>query len=98
MLVNSARFKLRNPNLAFRIFSDDDNLVAYDALSGDTHQLTVIGHEICLRLARSSASSDELKGDFLAAFPDDDPLLVCEGIDLNLAELETSGLIVILAN
>jgi len=92
--VNVARLKLRNTDLVFRIFSADENLVAYDMQSGDTHQLTVIGHEICLRLARSSLTAEELKSDFLRAFPDDDPRLVREGIDLNVAELETAGLIV----
>lgn len=84
--------------MVFRIFSPDESLVAYDARSGDTHQLTVVGHEICLRLARASATPEELKGDFLLAFPEDDPHLIRESIDLTLAQLETAGVIVTVAN
>jgi PqqD family protein of HPr-rel-A system len=87
------KISLRNASLAFRHFPDDDFVVAYDCVSGDTHLLTNLGYEICLILSRSEQTPSALKLYLAQSFGDMDEATFEETVDLALGQLEMSNLI-----
>lgn len=89
---------MRNTILAFRIFFEEDAVVAYDETSGDTHLLSVVAREIYEILAVSPASIHELKDSLCRRFPDDSPESVNEGVDLALVQLLGADLIQVVAD
>jgi len=87
------KISLRNASLAFRHFPDDDFVVAYDCVSGDTHLLTNLGYEICLILSRSELKPSSLKQYLAQSFWVQDESTFEEAVELALGQLEMSNLI-----
>lgn len=83
---------MRNASLAFRIFFEEDAVIAYDETSGDTHLLSIVAREIYEMLA-APASIQTLKKSLCSRFPEDSPELVNQGIDLALVQLLGADLI-----
>ncbi len=84
---------MRNTSLAFRFFLEEDAVIAYDEMSGDTHLLSIVAREIYEMLTVSPASIQALKESLCSRFPEDKPELVNEGVDLALVQLLGADLI-----
>ena len=83
---------MRNTSLAFRIFLEEDAVIAYDEMSGDTHLLSIVAREI-YEVLTVPASVPALKESLCSRFPEDKPELVNEGVDLALVQLLGADLI-----
>ena len=83
---------MRNTSLAFRFFFEEDTVIAYDEMSGDTHLLSIVAREI-YEVLTVPASVPALKESLCSRFPEDAPELVNEGVDIALAQLLGADLI-----
>ena len=92
------QFTLRNTDLIFRAFSDEEFVVVFDVRNGDTHLLGEVARELFQLLAVSPATADELKRRLLQDFPDDDPNLIADSVDAALTQLESADFIFTAAN
>ena len=84
---------MRNTTLAFRFFFEEDAVVAYDEMSGDTHLLSIVAREIFETLIDSPVSVQGLKDMLCSRFPEDAPESVSEGVDVALVQLLGADLI-----
>lgn len=91
--MTMARFVLRHSRLVLKSFEDEDQAVAYDPASGDTHLLTVVAAEVCRYLGEGPLDVADLVARLCADFPDDDPEMIRTAVDSALLQLDSAELV-----
>ena len=88
-----ARFVLRHSRLVLKSFEGEDQAVAYDPASGDTHLLTAVAVEVCRYLDEGPLDAVELVERLCADFPDDDPEMIRTAVDTAMQQLDSAELV-----
>jgi PqqD family protein of HPr-rel-A system len=88
-----ARFVLRHSRLVLKSFEGEDQAVAYDPASDDTHLLTAVAVEVCRYLGEEPLDAAELVARLSADFPDDDPEMIRTAVDTAMQQLDSAELV-----
>lgn len=91
--MTMARFVLRHSRLVLKCFEGEDQAVAYDPASGDTHLLTAVAVEVCRYLGGGPLAAEELVERLCADFPDDDPEMISTAVDAAMLQLDSAELV-----